>query len=240
MNYKLILFVVIILFIGANVLCSCCQYPVFDYLLGRGGSIMEGNENRDAGIPGSDTSVKEASKDAVNMIKKKQPMPDIVATTAASIDQTKNTGKTDSNEGFIPNLFNTGVNYASQIMNGSEPAPRQEVIPVKGAGAGKEGLALMGSDLNQVQNGDVAGMWVTKANSYASEFGYGIINNTGTAYTADEPLKNGELVIFAKNKFKPECCPAPYSSSTGCACMTPEQIHYLNTRGGNRTSDSGV
>jgi hypothetical protein len=98
----------------------------------------------------------------------------------------------------------------------------------------------MGSDINETQNSDVAGMWVTKANTYASEFGYGIINNTGSSYTAAEPLKNGEMVIFSKNKFKPECCPSPYSSSTGCVCMTPEQIQFLNTRGGNRTSDSGV
>jgi hypothetical protein len=87
---------------------------------------------------------------------------------------------------------------------------------------------------------DVAGMWVTKANSYASDFGYGIMNNTGSSYTAEEPLKNGRMVMFAKNKFKPECCPSPYSTSTGCVCMTSEQINYLNTRGGNRTSDSGV
>ena len=73
------------------------------------------------------------------------------------------------------------------------------------------------------------------------EFGYGDINNTGTAYTGTPvPLPEGELVIFAQNKFKPECCPSPYSSSTGCACITPEQYNYLNTRGGNRTSDSGV
>lgn len=70
-----------------------------------------------------------------------------------------------------------------------------------------EGMTAIGSDINEVQNGDVAGMWVTKANTYASEFGYGIINNTGSAYTADEPLKNGEMVIFAKNKFKPGMLP---------------------------------
>jgi hypothetical protein len=138
----------------------------------------------------------------------------------------------------LPTDFTTGLNQLAGMMGGSGGAePFVEKIPVT---AGKEGLALMGSDINEVQNGDVAGMWVTKANTYASEFGYGINNNTGSAYTADEPLKNGEMVMFAKNKFKPECCPAPYSSSTGCVCMTPEQINYLNTRGGNRTSDSGV
>lgn len=240
MNYKLVLLVIVALFIGANLMCSCCRYPVFDYLMGRGGSIMEGAENRDVGTPGSDTSVQSASNDAQDMIKKKQPVPDIIAATAATVEQAKKDGMTGNKEGFLPDLFKTGMDVASKITEGMVPSPREEAIQVKGSGAGKEGLALMGSDLNEVQNGDVAGMWVTKANTYASEFGYGIINNTGSAYTADEPLKNGELVLFAKNKFKPECCPAPYSSSTGCVCMTPEQINYLNTRGGNRTSDSGV
>ena len=201
---------------------------------------MEGAANRDAGTPGSDASVQAASNDAQNMIKKKQPVPDIIAATAATVEQAKKDGMTGNKEGFLPDLFKKGMDVASRITEGMGPLPREEAIPVKGAGAGKEGLALMGSNVNEVQNGDVAGMWVTKANTYASEFGYGIVNNNGSAYTADEPLKNGELVIFAKNKFKPECCPAPYSSSTGCVCMTPEQINYLNTRGGNRTSDSGV
>lgn len=238
MNYKLVLLVIIALFIGANLMCSCCRYPVFDYLMGRGGSILEGAANRDAGTPGSDTSVQAASKDAQDMIKKKQLVPDIIAATAATVEQAKKDGMTGVKEGFIPDLFKTGMGVASRITEGMGPLPREETIPVKKDG--REGLALMGSDINEVQNGDVSNMWVTKANTYASEFGYGIINNTGSAYTADEPLKNGEMVIFAKNKFKPECCPSPYSSSTGCVCMTPEQITYLNTRGGNRTSDSGV
>ena len=240
MNYKLVLLVIVALFIGANLMCSCCRYPVFDYLMRRGGSIIEGVQNSDPGTPGSDASVQAASNDAQEIIKKKQRVPDIIAATAATVEQAKKDGMTGNKEGFIPDLFNTGMGVMSRITEGMGPAPREEVIPVKGAGHSKEGLALMGSSVNEVQNGDVAGMWVTKANNYASEFGYGIINNTGSAYSADEPLKNGEMVIFAKNKFKPECCPAPYSSSTGCVCMTPEQITYLNTRGGNRTSDSGV
>lgn len=219
-------------------MCSCCRYPVFDYLMGRGGSILEGVANRDSGPPGSDTSVNAASNDAQDVIKKKQRVPDIIEATAATVKQATQDGMTGVKEGFLPDLFKTGMDVASRITEGMGPAPREEVIPVKKEG--REGLALMGSDVNEIQNGDVAGMWVTKANTYASDFGYGVINNTGSAYTADEPLKNGEMVMFAKNKFKPECCPAPYSSSTGCVCMTPEQINYLNTRGGNRTSDSGV
>jgi hypothetical protein len=240
MNYKLILLVLVTLFIGANLMCSCCRYPVFDYLMGRG--MKEGVETRDAGAPGSKQSTNTASQDVVDMVNIQRTVPEIVAATAATVNKAKNDGMAGKTEGFLDagGLFMTGLNAVTGGKEGLmiEPAPRQEAIPVKKDG--REGMAVMGSDINEVQNGDVAGMWVTKAQTYASEFGYGVMNNTGSAYTADEPLKNGEMVIFAKNKFKPECCPAPYSSSTGCVCMTPEQINYLNTRGGNRTSDSGV
>jgi len=47
------------------------------------------------------------------------------------------------------------------------------------------------------------------------------------------PLPKGQLDMFASTDFKPECCPNTYSSSTGCACMTVEQLNYLNARGGN-------
>jgi hypothetical protein len=240
MNYKLILLVLVTLFIGANLMCSCCRYPVFDYLMGRG--MKEGVETRDAGAPGSKQSTNTASQDVVDMVNIQRPVPEIVAATAATVNKAKKDVMAGRTEGFLDagGLFMTGLNAVTggKEVLATEPAPRQEAIPVKKDG--REGMAVMGSDINEVQNGDVAGMWVTKAQTYASEFGYGVMNNTGSAYTADEPLKNGEMVIFAKNKFKPECCPAPYSSSTGCVCMTPEQINYLNTRGGNRTSDSGV
>lgn len=244
MNYKLILLVLVSLFIGANLMCSCCRYPVFDYLMGRNVSVKEGMDGKDVGTPGSAASVEKASKDAVEVISNRQPVPDIIAATAATVAKAKKDGMTGHKEGMfdmggLPTVFQSGLNViGGGKKEGFGPAPREEVIPVKKDG--REGMAVMGSDINEVQNGDVAGMWVTKANTYASEFGYGLMNNTGSAYTADEPLKNGEMVIFANNKFKPECCPSPYSSSTGCACITPEQINYLNTRGGNRTSDSGV
>ena len=43
------------------------------------------------------------------------------------------------------------------------------------------------------------------------------------------------MFMFADNKFKPECCPSTYTSSTGCACISQEQVNYINQRGGNRT-----
>jgi len=213
MNYKLILLLIVSLFIGANLLCGCCRYPVFTYLMGGGAKVKEGIDNTNVGAPGSSASVKKAAGDVAEI--NANPTPALVAATQTP---PPTSGMANLKDGFT-DMFKKGLSV---------------ITPVN------EGMTSIGSDINEVQNGDVAGMWVTKANTYASEFGYGTINNTGSAYSADEPLKNGEMVIFAKNKFKPECCPAPYSSSTGCVCMTPEQINYLNTRGGNRTSDSGV
>ena len=46
---------------------------------------------------------------------------------------------------------------------------------------------------------------------------------------------NPEKSFFDNIDFKPECCPSTYSSSQGCACLCPQQINYLNSRGGNRT-----
>ena len=52
------------------------------------------------------------------------------------------------------------------------------------------------------------------------------------------PLAPGEMFFFADNEFKPECCVPPFSSvssADGCACVTKEQVDYINMRGGNRT-----
>lgn len=47
------------------------------------------------------------------------------------------------------------------------------------------------------------------------------------------PLPSGELDMFSTTPFKPECCPNTFSNSMGCACMTMDQLNYLNSRGGN-------
>ena len=229
MDYKLILLIVVVLFIGANLFCGCCRYPIFDFITGA--VLKEGIvDGKDVGAPGSTASVKKAESDKQAVIKENRPIPAVVSAVTPAPQQAAIA------EPFVSGAFIKGIDVLTGDGGGGGGgvAARDENIPVT------ERMSLMGSDINEVQNGDVAGMWVSKANTYASEFGYGIMNNTGSAYTADEPLKNGSLVMFAKNKFKPECCPSPYSTSTGCVCMTPEQITYLNTRGGNRTSDSGV
>ena len=45
------------------------------------------------------------------------------------------------------------------------------------------------------------------------------------------------LDFFFDTKFHPKCCymPNQYSSSIGCACISPDQMKYLSSRGGNHT-----
>lgn len=265
MEYKLILLVIILLFIGANLFCSCCRYPIFDYLMGRSGpSVKEGNSNKekDAGTPGSLQAVKAANKDIADIMSKNQPVPPILnppgkegfldmgglpavfeqglnVIQGGSDGHKKEPFEEEVHEGFLdmgglPNVFQAGMNSVSEMISG--PPARDEKIV---ASARREGMTTMGANIHEVQNGDLAGMWVSKANAYASKFGYTDGSNTANTHSGEDPL-NSTMLIFAKNKFKPECCPSPYSSSTGCVCMTSEQIKFLNTRGGNRTTDSGI
>lgn len=48
-------------------------------------------------------------------------------------------------------------------------------------------------------------------------------------------LSEDNILIFKDNKFSADCCPSSYTSSSGCLCVTPEQMKYLNSHGGNKT-----
>ena len=56
-------------------------------------------------------------------------------------------------------------------------------------------------------------------------------NVKGTAV----PLPEGQLFMWADNKFDPTCCPGAVSNSEGCACISQEQEKYISQRGGNNT-----
>ena len=49
-------------------------------------------------------------------------------------------------------------------------------------------------------------------------------------------------VLFENNKFLPECClyNSEYSTSKGCACITPTQQEYLRRRGTNKSASSFI
>lgn len=78
--------------------------------------------------------------------------------------------------------------------------------------------------------------WVKTAKRYASGMGNkNRLNTYKDNVGTPVPLPEGELFFFADNKFKPECCPSTYSDSMGCACLSQDQVNYINQRGGNRT-----
>ena len=41
------------------------------------------------------------------------------------------------------------------------------------------------------------------------------------------------MAMFKYNRSAAECCPGPYSTSTGCVCRTPKQIQWIRHRGNN-------
>lgn len=43
------------------------------------------------------------------------------------------------------------------------------------------------------------------------------------------------LAQFMSNKIGPECCPSPFSSSSGCICLTPSDVKGFASRFGNKT-----
>jgi len=106
--------------------------------------------------------------------------------------------------------------------------------PVAGART-EEGFTNLSNNKMNIDDSYTMG-WVKTAKQYASGMGYknklnSYKHNVGTPV----PLPEGELFFFADNKFKPECCPSTYSDSTGCACLSQDQVTYINQRGGNRT-----
>lgn len=100
--------------------------------------------------------------------------------------------------------------------------------------ANKEGFEL-GSSVNYHMGDGVPTSWETKPNLIKP---YNILNSLDDNVGGRVPLPEGELLIFNENKFDPKCCPSAYSNSLGCVCATPEQMNYLNKRGGNRTFSS--
>jgi hypothetical protein len=99
-----------------------------------------------------------------------------------------------------------------------------------------EGMQVIGASLEYTMGSDIANSWTNKALQYADKMGYSDARDKYVQYKGTHvPLPEGQLYMFADNQFKPECCPSTYSNSSGCACITQEQVTYLNERGGNRT-----
>ena len=106
----------------------------------------------------------------------------------------------------------------------------------------KEGFAMLqGAEIPSTD--DSKDGWIQKSKEYQASMGYtagnmyaGLDGNKG----GEVPLPDGQLDFFYANKFDPSCCTtSSYSGSTGCPCISPEQMQYLNSRAGNRSLSGG-
>jgi len=102
----------------------------------------------------------------------------------------------------------------------------------------KEAMTNSFAILDHNNNSDLKNSWVNKSHGYAANMGNKPhIEKNANVKGTPVPLEN-TMVYFKDNEFNSTCCPSTYSTSSGCACSSPEQIKYLNERGGNRTLTS--
>jgi hypothetical protein len=53
-------------------------------------------------------------------------------------------------------------------------------------------------------------------------------------YPSSLSENNQHIDLLFNAKFKPECCPSPYSNSSGCLCRDLNHSELIVMRGGNR------
>jgi hypothetical protein len=225
----IIIALIVGMIMGGHLLCACAKVPLSE-AFGLGG--LEGMTE---GLPKGETNGEPADKPVVQTgsgheangetENKKQPQATVVPTSSSSKKPVAISADTISQiTTMLPNV----LNGFQSIMSGDSKPPRE-------TDAFTDYSTYKCGD----NNSDVASSWINKADAYSKNLGYQQTAQKANMYTGTQvPLPEGELFFFQNNQFKPECCPSPYSASTGCACMSSEQIAYLNARGGNRSGDS--
>ena len=99
----------------------------------------------------------------------------------------------------------------------------------------KEGFSSMGAPIGWNMGSGVPGdVWANPqvSKTQANENMYADLSSH-----VGGPVPPENMFMWAKNLFLPECCftPQQYSSSTGCACISNEQMKFISGRGGNNT-----
>jgi len=56
----------------------------------------------------------------------------------------------------------------------------------------------------------------------------------GTSPLPSQADNTNEIMFLVDNKVDPECCPAAFTTDTGCVCLTEENRQLMASRGGNR------
>ena len=138
--------------------------------------------------------------------------------------------------GMLAGLFMFCDCFQYSVLEGMTPNDMNDKkVSDKKAVDKKEGFVNLSNNELNIDDSYTMG-WVQTAKRYASGIGNkNRLNTYKDNVGTPVPLPEGELFFFADNKFKPECCPSTYSDSMGCACLSQDQVNYINQRGGNRT-----
>lgn len=217
----IIITLIVGMIMGGHMLCACAKVPLHEAFLP--GLNIPGLELE--GMEGAKAPVSEKPES------ESEPEPTSVPSKATAAATSKNGAEKISAETInsLTNLLPQALNGFQNILSGVAPPPSNN----------KDAFTDYSEYKGGENNSDVASSWINKAGAYSKNLGYQQTAQKSNAYTGTQvPLPDGELFFFQNNQFKPECCPSPYSASTGCACMSTEQVAYLNSRGGNRTSDT--
>ncbi len=136
--------------------------------------------------------------------------------------------------GFQFNLVNVVVSLLIGMLIGSSLLCSCSKVSVK------EGLAIMGAQIGHNMSEGVPGDTWANSNASASANDSNVFAALKNNIGGSVPLPDGQMDFFYANKFDPSCCfkPQQYSTGTGCACISVEQMRYLNQRGGNNTKDN--
>jgi hypothetical protein len=244
----LIITLIVGMIMGGHMLCACAKVPLSEAFSLNGIRAPEGfegapdaaaaaaaNSSTDAAVKGSGNDSVDASGEPVSLSTSSTPPPapaNVPPIGGAKSGAEKiSAGSVAGMTNIIPKALSGFQNILSTVT--SSAAAHHPPSDTKDA------FTDYASYKSGDTNSDVASSWINKAGAYSTNLGYQNTADKSNTYAGTRmPLPDGELFFFQNNQFKPECCPSPYSSTTGCACMSREQINYLNTRGGNRTSDS--
>ena len=140
--------------------------------------------------------------------------------------------------GFQFNLVNVVVSLLIGTLIGSTLLCSFDKVSIK------EGLAVMGTIIGHNMSEGVPGDTWAKAHANS---GTNTDSNDDSIFAAlknnvagSVPLPEGNMNFFYGNKFDLACCFSPnrYTSSSGCACLSVDQVNYLNERGGNNTLEN--
>jgi hypothetical protein len=223
----LIITLIVGMIMGGHMLCSCSKVPISEaFAFGSTEHMTSGKDGE------TEQSAHDASGEPVSENQPQNtPSPaNVPAATSQKNGNSKINAETVAGlANLIPQTLNGFQNIISGIGATTTPPTSDASEPFTDYAYYKGGE----------NNSDVSSSWINKASSYSKNLGYQQTAEKSDMYMGTQvPLPDGELFFFQNNQFKPECCPSPYSASTGCACMSSEQIAYLNSRGGNRSGDS--